>query len=144
MRPLWRNVFPVLNPGGNIVHITDCYSPRTGGIETQVANLVAAKRDAGWPVEIMTATVGEPEQGVNRITAPIPFGLPIHPRTRARVVESLTASKPSVAHIHIGATSPFAWGAIRAVRDLNLPTVITVHSMWGPFHASDITLSQVS
>ena len=132
MRPLWRNVLPVLNPGGTIVHISDCYSPRTGGIETQVANLVAAQREAGWAVEIMTATVGEPEQGVNRITAPIPFGLPIHPRTRARVAESLATSKPSVAHIHIGATSPFAWGAIRAMRDLNIPTVITVHSMWGP------------
>lgn len=39
---------------------------------------------------------------------------------------------PDVVHVHLGAVSPFAWEAIRAARDLDLPTVATVHSMWGP------------
>ncbi len=128
---MWRNVLSVLKHGGPIVHISDCYSPRTGGIETQVANLVAAQREAGWNAEVVTATTGPPIDGVARITVPVPFELPIHPRTRLRLVDHLEFVQPSVVHIHLGATSPFAWGAIRATRDMNLPTVVTVHSMWG-------------
>lgn len=128
---MWRNVIPVQSPPGEVVHITDCYSPRTGGIETQVANLTSAQRQAGWSVRVLTATGGEPEFGVQRITAPIPFGLPVHPRTRDRIVRILSRDRPEIVHIHLGATSPFAWGAIRAVRELGIPTVVTVHSMWG-------------
>jgi phosphatidylinositol alpha 1,6-mannosyltransferase len=129
--PLWRNVTSVLNPGGPIVHISDCYAPRTGGIETQVANLVAAQRNAGLWAEVVTATVGPSSDGVTRVTFPVPFELPVHPRARLQLVEHLAATQPSVLHIHLGATSPFAWGAIRAAREMKLPTVITVHSMWG-------------
>lgn len=131
MGPLWRNVGPVFNPGGTVVHVSDCYFPRTGGIETQVANLVTVQREAGWNVKVFTATVGEKQFGVERITAAVPFGLPVHPRTRARLAELFSVIRPSVVHIHLGATSPFAWGAIRAARDMRIPTVITVHSMWG-------------
>jgi glycosyltransferase involved in cell wall biosynthesis len=31
----------------------------------------------------------------------------------------------------MGAVSPFAWGAVRAGRELGIPTLVTVHSMWG-------------
>ena len=121
----------MLSPGGTVVHVSDCYSPRTGGIESQVENLVATQREAGWKVEVVTATVGGSMEGVERISAPMPFALPVHPRTRSRVSDFFTATTPSVVHIHVGATSPFAWGAIRATRDMKIPTVITVHSMWG-------------
>jgi phosphatidylinositol alpha 1,6-mannosyltransferase len=121
----------VLNPGGPIVHISDCYAPRTGGIETQVANLVTAQNNAGLWAEVVTATPGPISDGVTRVTFPVPFELPLHPRTRLQLVEHLGATQPSVLHIHLGATSPFAWGAMRAAREMQLPTVITVHSMWG-------------
>lgn len=117
---------------GAVVHISDCYAPRTGGIETQVGSLVEAQRRTGLAVEVITATQGPREDGIHRVTAPVPFDLPIHPRTRHRVTKLLEEINPSVVHIHLGATSPFAWGAMRACRDLGLPTVVTVHSMWGP------------
>lgn len=96
-----------------------------------MANLVSAQREAGWNSEVITATVGEALHGVTRITAPIPFDIPIHPRTRHRLMEHFVSLQPSVVHVHLGAASPFAWGALRATRDMGLPTVITVHSMWG-------------
>lgn len=115
----------------SIVHISDCYAPRTGGIESQVAHLSQAQRNAGAKVSIITATAGPSQPDVTRVTAPIPFGLPIHPRTRHHLVQVLEKRIPDVAHIHMGATSPFAWGALRAIRQLDIPTVVTVHSMWG-------------
>jgi glycosyltransferase involved in cell wall biosynthesis len=48
------------------------------------------------------------------------------------VAELVDKINPSVAHVHLGVTSPFAWGALRALNDMNVPTVATVHSMWGP------------
>lgn len=127
-----RNVTPVPDAAGAIVHISDCYSPRTGGIETQVAALVNAQRLSTRQVEVITATRGGEEYGLQRITVPVPFELPIHPRSRHQIAEALLELDPEVVHIHLGATSPFAWGAMRACRDLKVPTVITVHSMWGP------------
>jgi phosphatidylinositol alpha 1,6-mannosyltransferase len=56
----------------------------------------------------------------------------VHPRTRAGILEILERHPADVAHVHVGAVSPFAWGALRALAELSMPTVVTVHSMWGP------------
>jgi len=125
-----------------IAHVSDCYAPRTGGIETQVRALAMAQRDRGDDVCVITATPGhDAVRGgldlvdgieVYRIAAHLPFELPVHPRTRAHVVNVLTAHPVDVVHVHAGVISPFAWGAIRAARQLGLPTLVTVHSVWGP------------
>ncbi|WP_448630181.1 hypothetical protein [Cellulomonas soli] len=48
-----------------VVHVSDCYPPRTGGIESQVGDLAAAQVAAGHDVHVFTATVGEHgERGV--------------------------------------------------------------------------------
>ena len=126
-----------------IAHISDCYLPRTGGIETQVRGLAMRQAARGDDVCVITATPGTGEQRgrstepidgvrVERVTARLPADLPIHPRTSANLRELLRDRPVDVAHVHAGAVSPFAWGAIRAARDLRLPVVVTVHSMWGP------------
>jgi phosphatidylinositol alpha 1,6-mannosyltransferase len=117
-------------PTVHITHISDCYAPRTGGIETQVFGLVAQQRAAGDEVSVITATPG-PQDDAIRLTARMPFDLPIHPRSHRVVREELARLSPQVVHVHVGAISPFAWEALRAARDLQLPTVVTVHSMWG-------------
>ena len=117
-------------PGVHIAHISDCYAPRTGGIETQVGGLVARQRARGDRVEVITATPGTGDD-VIRLTARVPFDLPVHPRTHRVVTQALVRSSVDVVHVHVGAVSPFAWEAVRAARDLGLPTVVTVHSMWG-------------
>lgn len=127
----------------HVVHISDCFAPRTGGIETQVLGLVRAQQEDGDRVSVLTATPGQPVDGIEvmRLSAPMPFDLPVHPRTRVVVRQALRALRPEVAHVHAGSISPFAWGALRAAHDLDIPALVTVHSMWGPverrlFHAS--------
>lgn len=125
-----------------IVHVSDCYLPRTGGIETQVRSLALAQAAAGDDVRIITASPGhdgvraghEIVDGldVERIAVDLPGEIPIHPRTRARVVDSLREHPADVVHVHAGVISPFAWGAVRAAHQLGVPAVVTVHSVWGP------------
>ncbi len=143
-----------------VAHISDCYLPRTGGIETQVAALVQQQVTAGFEVRVITATAdagsaprpvvpreGVPRDGVpklglltsdrpnpdvHRVVARMPWQLPIHPRARHHIQELLRQFPVDVVHVHLGAVSPFAWGGIRAAHKLKLPIVVTVHSMWGP------------
>jgi phosphatidylinositol alpha 1,6-mannosyltransferase len=124
-----------------IVHISDCYAPRTGGIETQVRLLAQAQQQAGHDVHVVTATPGH-DQGrsesaigsggtVHRVTAHLPAELPVHPRTGHHVNRILTELSPDVVHLHMGVISPFAWSGLRVAARRGLPRVITVHSMWG-------------
>lgn len=130
MNPLWRTVGSV-----RITHISDCFAPRTGGIESQVLGLARAQHLMGDQVRVITATPGPPftEFPVDRLSFPVPFDLPIHPRTFRGVTRLLTDNVPEVVHVHAGVLSPFAWSATRAAHDLGLPTLVTIHSMWGQF-----------
>ena len=132
---LWHRSIVAYRPGVHIAHISDCYAPRTGGIETQVGGLVARQRARGDRVHVITATPGTGDE-VIRLTAHTPFDLPVHPRTHHVVTQALAERDIDVVHVHVGAVSPFAWEAVRAARDLGLPTVVTVHSMWGALSRS--------
>jgi glycogen synthase len=144
--PLWRTVTRV-----RIAHVSDCYLPRTGGIETQVRALALQQVAAGHDVRIITATGGSGDVfagteiidgiTVHRVAAHIPAGLPIHPRTYREVSGVLAADPVDVVHVHAGVISPFAWGAIRAARDAGLPTLVTVHCIWGPVAERAFALS---
>ena len=87
----------------------------------------------GDQVRVITATSGPPftEFPVDRLSFPIPFDLPIHPRTYRGVRRLLSDNPPEVVHVHAGVLSPFAWSATRAAHDLGLPTLVTIHSVWG-------------
>ncbi len=138
-----------------IAHVSDCYLPRTGGIETQVRALALRQAADGADVRIVTATPGhdgvfagdDVVDGlpVHRLAAHLPFELPVHPRTRREVGALLDRAPVDVVHVHAGVVSPFAWGAVRAAAERGLPTLVTVHSVWGPlarpgFTASDALL----
>lgn len=146
VHPLWRTVTRV-----RIAHVSDCYLPRTGGIETQVRALALQQVAAGHAVRIITATGGSGDVfagteiidgiTVHRVAAHIPAGLPIHPRTHREVSAVLAADPVDIVHVHAGVISPFAWGAIRAARDAGLPTLVTVHCIWGPVAERAFALS---
>ena len=124
-----------------IAHVSDCYAPRTGGIETQVRSLARAQADAGHEVHVITATPGHGAVRagrdcdgpviVHRVAANLPAELPVHPRTGHHVRGILTDIEPAVVHVHTGVISPFAWGGLRVSVKLDIPRVVTVHSMWG-------------
>ncbi len=129
-----------------IVHISDCYLPRLGGIEVQVRQLAMRQAAAGREVHVITGTPGhdgvrsgtEVLDGVivHRVAARLPFELPVHPRTghhvHAILDEVTAASGAPVAHVHAGVISPFAWAGMRTAATRQVPTLVTVHSVWGP------------
>ncbi|NMH97883.1 glycosyltransferase family 4 protein [Pseudonocardia sp. K10HN5] len=121
-----------------IVHITDCYAPRLGGIEVQVAELARMQLFTGHTPHVVTATPGhgepDPESPalppVHRVVAPLPFELPVHPRPGRRLERLFAELQPDVVHAHVGAVSSFAWSAARCAARSGLPLVVSVHSMW--------------
>jgi glycosyltransferase involved in cell wall biosynthesis len=124
-----------------ILHVSDCYLPRLGGIETQVHGLARRQRAAGHTVEVVTATprarhdrtADEVIEGVpvRRITVDLPFELPVHPRAGREIRSVLRCGGYDVVHVHAGVISPFAFAAAPVVVHEALPLVITVHSLWG-------------
>ena len=53
-----------------ILHVSDCYAPRTGGIETQVRDLARAQAAQGHDVHVLTATTGR-EPSASRSRTPL-------------------------------------------------------------------------
>ncbi len=102
-----------------IVHVTDCYLPRLGGIELHVRDLAAGQLGQGHQVVVATRTpVGE---------GPDPSHVR---RIRAGSGDWLGDLGADVVHAHVSIVSPFALAAARRAALLGLPTVVTVHSLW--------------
>lgn len=123
-----------------IFHVSDCYAPRTGGIESQVRDLARAQVRAGHEVHVLTATAGpagerdgavDVDDGVvvHRLATHVPFDLPINPRAPRTVRSLLAEHRPDVVHVHAGVLSPFAFDGARVVRDARMPLAITWHCM---------------
>ncbi|GAB7192394.1 glycosyltransferase family 4 protein [Kineococcus sp. NUM-3379] len=117
-----------------VLHVTDCYLPRLGGIETHVHDLAAVQRAAGLDVHVLTATpAGEPAQETAAPGTPV-VRLPVRglldPRGGPALLRSaLRAPDADVVHVHSSVVSPLAWAAARQACALGLPVVLTLHSM---------------
>lgn len=112
-----------------IALVSDCYLPRLGGIEVQVADLAAQLRAAGHTVLVITATAGPRTEAVVRLSPPLPLGVPINPWAAASLRSVLAGA--DVVHIHLGVLAPFAHMAAEIATDLAKPTVLTWHSLVG-------------
>ncbi|WP_069387830.1 glycosyltransferase family 4 protein [Cellulosimicrobium cellulans] len=125
-----------------IVHVTDCYLPLLGGIETQVARLAQQQAAAGHDVAVVCTTPERPGAHgvttehvdgvtVHRLAARVPGGYPVHPRAPHHVARLLGAARPDVVHLHMGVLTPSTQASLRTVVRAGLPAVLTVHSVWG-------------
>ncbi|KGM09546.1 glycosyltransferase, partial [Cellulomonas carbonis] len=121
-----------------IIHVSDCYAPRTGGIESQVRDLARAQAAAGDEVHVLTATAGADGHGgveddggvaVHRLGARMPFDLPVNPAAPPQVRRLLAELRPDVVHVHAGVVSPFAFDGARVAVDAGAPVAITWHCM---------------
>ncbi|PFG19006.1 glycosyltransferase family 4 protein [Serinibacter salmoneus] len=138
-----------------IVHVSDCFAPRVGGIETQVGDLAAHQVAAGHEVHVLTATAegdgaappplapggapvhtawGEREElasgvVVHRITSRVTRGLPVTVNGSSRIATALRELRPDVVHVQAGMVSPFAYQGASVARRLRLPLAITWHCM---------------
>ena len=102
-----------------------------GGIESQVSGLVEYQKSQGHDVFVLTLTPGDDLAGVVRFPFHIPGDLLWHPKGKSLSARSLRDLKADVVHLHFGAASPFARDGMKAVVDLGIPSVATVHSIWG-------------
>ena len=140
-----------------IVHISDCYPPRLGGIETQVRALAMRQAARGDDVHVITATPGhEVRQGVelldgvtvHRTTVTLPADLPVHPRVgsvlRGLLGDGGAAAGADAVHVHGGVVSPFAYPGAKVARSLRLPTVATIHGVWGGVFQPAVRLADVA
>ncbi len=129
-----------------VAHVSDCYLPRTGGIELQVRGLSQAQHAAGESPSIITATPAargravidhETDNGVpiHRLALDLPGGLPISPYLGNRL-RNLLVDTADVVHVHGGLVSVFAWPALRTAVRAGLPVVVSVHSVWSGWSGS--------
>nr|WP_221935650.1 glycosyltransferase family 4 protein [Janibacter cremeus] len=118
--------------------LSDCYPPRTGGIESQVSDLAVHLLAAGHEVEVFTATRGaKGERGgtveivdgvpVHRMALHLPGDVPVNPMAPPVVRARLQHGGFDIAHVHLGVVSPFAWDMARVATGLGLPTALTFH-----------------
>jgi glycosyltransferase involved in cell wall biosynthesis len=113
-----------------ILHVTDVYRPRVGGIEMFVEELAQRQIAAGHDVTVLNPTRGGPSVAdagaleVIRVPNPAPWPLPLLPRRDLRL--------PSydVVHAHLSVVSPFSSRVAKAAVAAGTPTIATVHSMW--------------
>lgn len=112
-----------------IVHVTDTFLPRLGGIELHVADLAARQRALGHEVLVLTAEQA-PTDG-DTLAADVPV-------VRLRVGRSgtgvgaqlgpaLAGFAPDVLHAHLSVGSPFTWGVLR--NSSGRPTLASLHSL---------------
>jgi glycosyltransferase involved in cell wall biosynthesis len=111
-----------------IVHVTDCYLPRLGGIESQVADLMRHQSAAGHEVHVLTRTADTTDTSadVHRINAGW-FRETI--LGSARTLHTVRDLRPDVVHCHNSALSPLAVAVAGAAADVGIPTAMTVHSL---------------
>lgn len=105
-----------------ILHVTDTYAPTVGGIEVLVRTLANNQAQTGHEVTILTRT---PDRQ---------FVTPPSADTQVcrdpRALASLVA-RADVVHGHVSALSPLALRAVEIAARSTVPTVATVHSVWG-------------
>jgi glycosyltransferase involved in cell wall biosynthesis len=111
-----------------ILHVSDCYLPRTGGIELHVRDLADHQRAAGAEVTVATVTADPRDTGraVVRLPAVGPFP---HPRALPELDRMIAAGGYDVVHGHSSLVSPLAVAAARAAAASGTPAVMTMHSM---------------
>ena len=115
-----------------ILHVSDCYWPRLGGIEMHLRDLVVHQRAAGHDARVVT-TGPPPLDGT-------PDDVWVHRVSGGAAVPGLLRElRPEVVHVHVSMFSPFATATAWRTSSLGLPTAVTVHSMWsrlGPLPAA--------
>lgn len=136
-----------------IAHVTDCFLPRLGGIERQVAHLATRQSAVGHDVSVITAVSGMGLGGARAVDdMPLPYAVHRPPaRWRSEWTSTRSASLGravlrdgdfDAVHAHISVWSPMAAACVEAARRQGLATAVTVHSVWGPharrlFRAAD-------
>jgi glycosyltransferase involved in cell wall biosynthesis len=114
-----------------VLHVTDTYLPRRGGIELHVHDLAQAQRRSGDEADVLTLTRA-------RAVAPAQsVGTLLRPREDDNLVDKLRfllahrkhgqRAGYDVVHAHCSTFSPLVFATLAAA---DIPTAVTFHSLW--------------
>jgi glycosyltransferase involved in cell wall biosynthesis len=114
-----------------ILHVTDAYLPRLGGIELHVHDLARAQVAAGDQVDIITMTRGKDAPAAPRSVMVIrpgdDAGIVAKSRYLLRHRSSDFAGGYDVIHAHCSTVSLLSFFGFSA---LDVPRLMTMHSLW--------------
>jgi glycosyltransferase involved in cell wall biosynthesis len=120
-----------------IVHVTDFYLPRLGGIEMHVHDLARRQLAAGHDVEILTSSPDYPtdrepladpgEPAVHRLGGAGRLPALLDPAALRAGRDLLRERRYDLVHVHAGPVSPLAFAAAGLADQV--PTVLTAHSL---------------
>ena len=111
-----------------ILHVTDCYLPRLGGIEMHVSDLAARQQAAGHEVWVLTTTPAGPEQTQTTKVPVIRLTSGTLALGSGKAIRQLVQDQDfDVMHAHLSVGSPLAWSALRVVATGG--RVATMHSV---------------
>lgn len=118
-----------------IVHVTDCYLPRLGGIEMHVHDLAERQRHAGHDARVLTSEAaaydGPPDPPwVTRVRTDAPATSLRSLLAAGGLADELRALDPDVVHTHVSVLSPVATASAWQATRLGIPAVVTAHSLW--------------
>jgi glycosyltransferase involved in cell wall biosynthesis len=117
-----------------ILHVTDSFAPKIGGIERQVEALARHQLDAGHHVRVVTAVPSE-EPDVGDLGLIRPRGSRVRTSGSPRQIRQLSrralyGRDVDVIHAHLSFASPLAVHTARYATRHGIPLALTVHSMW--------------
>ena len=112
---------------------SDWFAPRRGGIEGQLLELAEQLGNRGHAVDVITSTPGASGGNAFRLrqldVARIPV---VHLAVSPKLIRSLRSELVAgydVVHAHVSVVSPVGYVAAAIARSLDLPTVVTFHSV---------------
>ena len=114
-----------------ILHVSDCYPPRLGGIETQIAGLVHEQKKRGHDITVLTLTPGQTEESVQRLRPHLNNSVLIRFGSMRNIRAAYEEFKPAVIHAHVGSGAWLGWAAVRFAKAQGVPLVLSIHSVWG-------------
>ncbi|GAB2935550.1 glycosyltransferase family 4 protein [Rhodococcus aerolatus] len=112
-----------------IVHVSDVYLPRLGGIEMQVHDLAAHQQAAGHDVTVITPTgAGEGPEAPGVPVVRLPGTGPIGAGDALRA----GTADADVVHLHASLVSPTVWRTGAQLTTSGTPFAVTMHSVPPP------------
>ncbi|MEP6851260.1 MAG: glycosyltransferase family 4 protein [bacterium] len=117
-----------------ILHVTDSFAPKVGGIEHQVESLARHQLAGGHEVGVVTAVPGD---DVAELAVLRPPGSRVRTSGSPRQLRLLSRAALGVGgfdvvHAHLSLASPLAVHTARYASRHHVPLAVTVHSVWPP------------